>query len=105
MESTGDILHADVMADMPGDIKQVKNARQNLRAKEDKDQFASLLDLSRKEPTVCNIQWALSPRVVFCTDEQLTKIVEECCSVDSKSILAIDTTYNMGDFYVTSTTY
>lgn len=105
VESTGGILRADVMADMPRDIKQVKNARQNLKEKNNKDQFASLLDLSRREPAVRNLQWTLSPRVVFCTDEQLTEIVEECCSVDSKSILAIDTTYNMGDFYVTSTTY
>ena len=105
VESTGGILHADVMADMPRDIKQVKNARQNLKEKDDKDQFASLLDLSRKEPAVRNLQWTPSPRVVFCTDEQLTEIVEECCSMDSKSVLAIDTTNNVGDFYVTSTTY
>ena len=105
VESTGGILHCDVMADMPRDIKQVKNACQNLKEKDDKDQFASLLDLSRKEPAVRNLQWTPSPRVVFCTDEQLMEIVEECCSVDSKSVLAIDTTYNVGDFYVTSTTY
>ena len=93
------------MADMPRDIKQVKTARQNLKEKNNKDQFASLLDLSRKEPAVRNLQWNPSPRVVFCTDEQLMQIVEECCSLDSKSVLAIDTTYNVGDFYATSTTY
>ena len=69
VESTGGILHADVMADMPRDVKQVKNARQNLKEKEDKDQFASLLNLSRKEPAVRNLQWIPSPRMVFCTDE------------------------------------
>ena len=105
VENTGGILHYDVMADMPRDIKQVKNARQNLKEKEDKDQFASLLDLSRQEPAVRNLQWTPSPRVVFCTDEQLMEIVEECCSVGSKSVLSIDTTYNVGDYYVTSTTY
>ena len=105
VESSGGILHCNVMADMPRDIKQVKNARQKLQEKEENDQFASLLDLSRQEPAVRNLQWTPSPSVVFCTDEQLEKIIEECCTIDSKSILSIDTTYNVGNFYVTSTTY
>ena len=105
VENTGGILHCNVMADMPRDIKQVKNAHQNLKEEEEKDQVVSLLDLSREEPAVHNLQWTPSPRVVFCTDEQQMKIVEECCSVGSKSVFSIDTTYNMGDYYVTLTTY
>ena len=96
-------LHA--MADMHRDIKQVKNARQRLKEKEENDQFASLLDLSRQKPAVRNLQWTPSPRVVFCSDEQLEEIIEECCSSDSKSTLSIDTTFNVGNFYVTCTTY
>lgn len=46
VESTGGILHCNVMADMPRDLKQVKNARQRLKEKDENDQFASLLDLS-----------------------------------------------------------
>lgn len=52
-----------------------------------------------------NLQWTPSPRVVFCSDEQLEEIIEECCSIDSKSILSIATTYNVGNFYVMCTTY
>ena len=51
------------------------------------------------------MQWTPNPRVVFATDQQLAEIVEECCAPGSRSILSIDTTYNVGDFYVTSTTY
>ena len=105
VESTGGILHCIVIAGMPRDIKQVKNARQRLKEKDKNDQFASLLDLSRQEPAVRNLQWTPSPRVDFCSYEQLEEIIEECCSIDSKSILSIDTTYNVGNFYVTSTTY
>ena len=105
VEVTGGILNCEVMADMPRDIKQVKNARQNLKDKTDQDQFVSLLDLSKHEPSVRNLQWTPFPRVVFCTNEQLEEIVEECCSLKSKSVLSIDTTYNIGDFYMTSTTY
>ena len=103
VENTGGILHCDVMADMPRDIKQVKNFRQKLKQKEDNDQFASHFDLSRQEPAVRNLQW--TPRVVFCTDEQVIEIVEECCSIGSKSVLSIDTTCNVDEYYVTSTTY
>ena len=90
---------------MPRDIKQVKNVRQSLKKKGDIDQFSSLLDLSANNPSVRNLQWTPTPRVVFCTDEQLNDIIEECCNIDSQSILSIDTTYNIRDFYVTSTTY
>ena len=33
------------------------------------------------------------------------EIVENCCNPDSASVLSIDTTFNVGQFYVTSTTY
>ena len=105
VESTGGILHCDVMADMPRDVKQIKNSRQSLKEKENKDQFASLLDLSKQQSSVRNLQWTPSPRVVFCTDEQMSEIVQECCPSGSTSVLSIDTTYNIGEFYVTSTTY
>ena len=105
VEVAGGMLNCEVMADMPRDIKQVKNARQNLKEKTDQDQFVSLLDLAKHEPSVRNLQWTPFPRVVFCTNEQLEEIVEECCSLGSKSVLSIDKTYNIGDFYTTSTTY
>lgn len=46
-----------------------------------------------------------SPRVVFCTDEQIDDVMQDCCSIDSTSILSIDTTFSIGNFYLTSTTY
>ena len=33
------------------------------------------------------------------------EIVQNCCQVNSTSVLSIDTTFNVGKFYVTSTTY
>ncbi|KAJ7375266.1 hypothetical protein OS493_002013 [Desmophyllum pertusum] len=105
VEKAGGIFGCEVMADMPRDVKQIKNARQSLNDNESKSEFARLLGLAKDTPSVKNLQWTPNPRVVFCTDEQLHEIVKECCSAKSQSILAIDTTYNVGDFYVTSTTY
>ena len=90
---------------MPRDVKQISNARQTLKEKEEEDEFASLLGLARQDPAIRNLQWNPNPRVVFATDQQLAEIVDECCGPTSQSILTIDTTYNIGDFYVTSTTY
>ena len=90
---------------MPRDVKQISNARQTLKEKEEEDEFASLLGLARQDPAIRNLQWNPNLRVVFATDQQLAEIVDECCSPTSQCILTIDTTYNIGDFYVTSTTY
>ena len=35
----------------------------------------------------------------------MAEIVENCCQPDSTCVLSIDTTFNVGQFYVTSTTY
>jgi len=51
------------------------------------------------------MQWTLNPRVVLATYQQLAEIVEEGCVPGSHSKPSIDTTYNVGDVYVTSTTY
>ena len=104
-ERSGGIIDCDMMADMPRDVKQIKNARQKLNEKESKNEFARLPALAKDTPSVRNLQWTPNPLVVFCSDEQLHEIARECCSTKSQSILAIDTTYNVGDFYVTSTSY
>ena len=90
---------------MPRDVKQTSNVRQTLTEKEEQDEFASLLGLARQDPVIRNLQWNPNSRVAFATDQQLEEIVDECCRPTSQSILTIDTTYNIGDSYVTSTTY
>ena len=62
VEVTGGIFNCEVMVDMPRDIKQVKNARQNLKEKTDQDQFVSFLDLAKHEPSVRNLQWTPVPK-------------------------------------------
>lgn len=76
-----------------------------MKEKEEQNEFAALLGLARQDTAIRNMQWTRNPRVVFATYQQLAEIVEECCTLGSSSILAIDTIYNVGDFYVSSTTY
>lgn len=90
---------------MPRNVKQISNARRAIKEKEEQNKFAALLGLARQDTAIRNMQWTPNPRVVFATDQQLAEIVEECCTRSSRSKLTIDTTYNVGDFHVTSTTY
>ena len=98
-QNVGGVLDCELSSELPRNSKQVKNACQRVAGKTCEDEFASLLELAK------DLQWTPSPRVVVCTDQQIVEIVQECCSVNSTSILSIDTTFNVGNFYLTSTTY
>lgn len=54
---------------MPRDAKQISNARQVLKGKEEQNEFAALLALTTQDPAIRNLQWNPNPRVVFATDE------------------------------------
>ena len=52
-----------------------------------------------------NVQASPFPACVLATNGQLEEIVKHCTNPDNFSVLGIDTTYNIGNFYVTPTTY
>ena len=105
VERAGGIAGCEEMGDMPRDKKQVMNVRSVITSKTKEDEFSSLLSMAKTDQTVHNLQWTPAPRVIFSTDDQVKDIIEECCNLNTTSILSIDTTFNVGDFYVTSTTY
>ena len=105
-EEVGGMLDCELSSDLPRDSKQVQNARQRVTNKAAQhDEFASLLELAKEDKAVHNLQWTPSPRVVICLEDQIKDIVKDCCSPGSTSILSIDTTFNVGNFYLTSTTF
>ena len=107
-EEAGGMINVEAVSNAPRNIKQVKNARATLkRSTSDEDEFYSLLAFANGlgRSFVKGLQWTPSPRVVYVEDWQMAEIVENCCKSDSTSVLSIDTTFNVGKFYVTSTTY
>ena len=107
-EEAGGMLDMEAISHAPRNIKQVKNARAKLkRASNDEDEFYSLLALGKEMGGSCikGLQWTPSPRVVYVEDWQMAEIVENCCQPDLTCVLSIDTTFNAGQFYFTSTTY
>ena len=66
------------------------NARQRSQKRASTDEFASLLDRSKNDKALHNLQWTPAPRVVYFIDEQVEDIIQECC---------------VSNFYVTRTMY
>ena len=63
-----------------------------------------LLNKASEDPAIQNLQWP-SMRFVYCPEWVLSNVVRECCTTTTRCIFSIDTTYNIGQFYVTPTTY
>ena len=99
-----DVLSRKASADVPRSIDQVKYERKKLQNQHKKDQLAELISLSNNG-FVRNVQVGQGVRTVLATKEQLADVVRFCSNPEDYGIFGIDVTYNIGDFYVTTTTY
>ena len=79
--------------------------RANLSEDSKTDEFLGLFDLCQRENYLRNLQWTPSPRVVFSYEAVLDEIVKNGCQITSSCVLSIDTTYGIGNKFVTSITY
>lgn len=107
-QELGGMMGAEAVVHTPRNISQIKNMRPKLPRKcNDDDEFSSLLTFTKEKGQSClrGFQWTPATRIVYAEDWQMVKIMQNCCQVNSASVLSIDTTFNVGKFYVTSTTY
>ena len=104
-EEAGGVIDVEAISDVPRNLQQVKNARQRLRMKKQNDEFQDLLSCSAENDDVKGLQWTPTPRVVFVNKGQMDEIVTNCCGPNATGVFSIDTTYNVGNFYVTATSY
>lgn len=105
VNAAGGAVGCDSVSDLPRNRQQVKNVRANLSEDSKTDEFLGLLDLCQRENYLRNLQWTPSPRVVFSYEAVLDEIVKNCCQITSSCVLSIDTTYGIGNKFVTSITY
>ena len=103
-QEAGDVISRKSSSDVPRSIDQVKYERKKLRSQHEKDQLAELISLSNNG-LVRNVQVGPGVRAVLATEEQLADVVKFCTDPEEFCILGIDVTYNIGDFYVTTTAY
>lgn len=92
-------------SDLPRSIDQIKYERQKIRKKTDVDEMATLLQTAKDNQYIRNLQWTPSPRMVVLTENALQDVVDCCTDPELFTPFTIDTTFNVGAFYVTTTTY
>ena len=92
-------------SDLPRSIDQIKYERQKVRKKSDVDEMATLLQMAKEKQYIRNLQWTPEPRMVVLTDNVLQDVVDSCTNPEKFTPFTIDTTFNVGSFYVTTTTY
>ena len=104
-QDAGGMFAVKTVSDLPRNTKQVKYERSKLRQKTEVDELTSFLDKSRYSTWIQNTQWTPCPRAVIASKGLLEDVVNNCCNPEKFGVFSIDTTYNVGDFYVTSTAY
>lgn len=107
-ESAGGISECKSMSAEPRNKRQVYNARKNSKETTGKDEIFDLLELLKQHQSAEDGREVLigsSPCAVLASQKQLDNLVMFCCQDNNFSVLRIDATFNLGDFYVTLTTY
>ena len=99
----GSIEHIDSVTDLPRDRQQIRNVRRKLFSIDHKDEFAAILQkckVDSDKPFIRCIQAVPEPTCILATDHQL-KQMEVNCTGENFSIVTVDSTFNLGEFYVT----
>lgn len=92
-------------SDLSRSIDQIKYERQKIRKKSDVDEMATLLQMAKEKQYIRNLQWTPEPRMVVLTENVLQDVVDSCTNPEMFTPFTIDTTFKVGSFYVTTTTY
>ena len=105
----GGELEARGLNKLPRNVDQMKNYRRS-EAKKDSDVLYSVmlqckLSEGKTDAFVRDVKAAPEPQCILFTDWQLSDLFRFTTKPMEFCILTADTTYNLGDFYVTPTTY
>ena len=108
-QECGGELEAKGMQLLPRNIQQMKNHRRTGHTKDSNVLYSVMLQCKLAQGTsdafVRDVKAAPDPLCVMFFDWQLCDLVRFLTDPMHFSILTADTTYNLGDFYVTPTTY
>lgn len=114
-DNAGGVTNAQSLSEVPRDRRQAYNAKSHdqsisgITSNQNKDLVYDLIEqhYGSLKNFVRNVSFDDSVMCVLSTDQQLNDIERFCVPQDfgNTSILGIDPTFNLGDFYVTVTTY
>ena len=113
-DKAGGIVNTKSLSEMPRNRRQSYNAKSKqstsgIASNQNKDLVYDLIEqhYGSLKTFVRNVSFDQSIMCVLATDQQLSDICRFCANEDitHTSVLGIDPTFNLGDFYVTVTTY
>ena len=94
---------------LPRNVQEMKNFRRSEHKKDTNVLYSVMLQCKLSEGKadafVRDVKAAPEPQCVLFSDWQLNDLSRLVTNPDQFSIFSADTTYNLGDFYVTPTTY
>ena len=105
----GGEIEAKGMSSLPRNRQQIANYRRVEKKKDDNVLYSVMLECKvaqgSQEAFVRDVKAAPDPQCVLFFDWQITDMVRFVTVKEQGGILTIDPTYNLGQFYVTPTTY
>ena len=106
----GGEIEAKGMSSLPRNRQQIANYRRVEKKKDDDVLYSVMLECKlaqgSQEAFVRDVKAAPDPQCVLFFDWQITDMVRFVTDTEEQSgILTVDPTYNLGNFYVTPTTY
>ena len=109
VQQQGGELTARGLNKLPRNSQQIRNYRRS-ETKKDTDVLYSVmlqckLSEGKSDSFVRDVKAAPDPQCVLYTDWQMSELVKFTTKQAEFSVFVADTTYNLGDFYVTPTTY
>ena len=108
-QECGGELEAKGMSHLPRNVQQIKNYRRSGHSKDSNVLYSVMLQCKLAEGTseafVRDVKAAPEPQSVLFFDWQLRDLVRFLTNENLFSIFTADTTYSLGQFYVTPTAY
>jgi hypothetical protein len=112
LEEAGGVSTSMSVSEEPRNKSQVYNARKHCSLRyESKDEIFDILEMLQNHQTSTDggflreVAVSSTPSAVLATKQQLDNLVVFCCQPGKFAILGVDATFQLGDFYVTLTTY
>ena len=109
IKESGGELEATGLQRLPRNLDQIKNYRRTGHTKDGNVLYSVMLQCKSSEGSayafVRDVKAAPDPQCVLFFDWQLQDLVRFLTNDKLFSIFTADTTYNLGEFYVTPTTY
>ena len=111
LEEKGGVQEIKAPGEHARNRKQVNNYVYNQKSKETDDPLLELMYMCKSQAREISSAFVreviASPelKIFMATNQQLLDIERFCLNPESFSVLGVDATYNVGDFYLTLTTY